>query len=236
MPDLKPLFYDFTDGQIFWLPDSRKSIPIQRGLSCLNVTPFLTIMVHYLWTIFRKRIVLDHAILKTLDMMGYINGGSHYFGPYWTILDRILDHILKRILDHLDRILDYFGPYWTIFEHMRSCWSILAHSIGQNIFKTLPIKNISQQDRFTTSNRYITIPHHDTTPTYHTGRLHFSTTEKNNIPFRFDFFSSFSFSLFRILLLSLKFNYHFFFSFYKILLFESSAINLMTWTNVHKKT
>ena len=185
------------------------------------MTPFLAIMVHNLWTIFRKWIVLDHTILKTLDMMGYINGGSHYFGPYWTILDHILD---------------YFGPYWTIFAHMRSCWSILAHSIGQNIFKTLPIKNISQQDRFTTSNRYITIPHHDTTPTYHTGRLHFSTTEKNNIPFRFDFFSSFSFSLFRILLLSLKFNYNFFFSFYKILLFESSAINLMTWTNVHKKT
>ena len=93
------------------------------------MTPFWTVMVHNLWTIFRKRIVLDHAILKTLDMMGYINGGSHYFGPYWTILDRILDHILKRILDHLDRILDYFGPYWTIFEHMRSCWSILAQGL-----------------------------------------------------------------------------------------------------------
>ena len=112
------------------------------------MTPFLAIMVHNLWTIFRKWIVLDHTILKTLDMMGYINGGSHYFGPYWTILDHILD---------------YFGPYWTIFAHMRSCWSILAHSIGQNIFKTLPIKNISQQDRFTTSNRYITIPHRRTT-------------------------------------------------------------------------
>ena len=84
---------------------------------------------------------------------GYINGRSHYFGPHWTLLDHILDH---------------FGPYWTSFEQL----------VGQNIFKTLPIKNISQQDRFTTSNRYITIPHHDTTPRYHTTIPHHDTTSR----------------------------------------------------------
>ena len=95
----------------------------------------------------------------------------------------------------------------------------------RNPFKTQPIKKIGAIDRFTT-------------PNYHTNRLHSSSNpiEKTYIPFRFNFFSDFSFSLFRILLLSLKFNYQFFDSFYKILLFESSAINLMTWTNDRKKT
>ena len=56
-------------------------------------------MVHNVWIIFRKWLVLDHTILKTLDMMGYINGESHYLdqtGPFWTILNHI-------------------GPIWTTF-------------------------------------------------------------------------------------------------------------------------
>ena len=67
--------------------------------------------------------------MKTLDMMGYINGGSHYFGPYWTILGHILDHILDRILN---RILDHFRMHEIMFDH----------SVDQNILNILPINNI----------------------------------------------------------------------------------------------
>ena len=60
------------------------------------MTPFLAIMVHNLWAIFRKWIVLDHTILKTLDMMATSTVDHTILdltGPSWTTFWTILDHI-----------------------------------------------------------------------------------------------------------------------------------------------